>query len=309
MSSNGILAMTELPKSLIILGAGAIGCEFAYIMSAFGVKVILVEMAGHLLPLEDEETVAVLAKSFKKRGIDIRVGTRALSLDRGKTGVSVLLEGPEGQRSTVEAEKALCVFGRVPNTDSLGLETVGIQTVRGYIPVGPYGETRVPGIYAIGDVVKTPQLAHVASKEAQIAVEHMAGRDTEEGIRLDEVPSCIYCEPQVASFGLRETQAIEGDIPFKKTVFPYRGNGKAKAIGKPEGIIKILHDPAGKTILGTHIVGHDATEILHEVLLAKSSGLVPETVSRMIHAHPTISELVMEGLGAVAGRAVHGAPP
>jgi dihydrolipoyl dehydrogenase len=309
MSSNGILAMSELPKSLIILGAGAIGCEFAYIMSAFGVKVTLVEMAGHLLPLEDEETVAVLAKSFKKRGIDIRVGTRALCLERGEEAVSVLLEGPEGQRSTIEAEKALCVFGRIPNTDSLGLETVGIQTERGYIPVGPYGETRVPGIYAIGDVVKTPQLAHVASKEAEIAVAHMAGRDEEEGIRIDEVPSAIYCEPQVASFGLREAQALQDNIPFKKTIFPYRGIGKAKAIGKPDGMIKILHDPAGSTILGTHIVGHDATEVLHEVLLAKASGILPETVSRMIHAHPTISELVMEGLGAVAGRAVHAAPP
>jgi dihydrolipoamide dehydrogenase len=310
LSSNGILAMTDLPGSLVILGAGAIGCEFAYIMSGFGVKVTLVEMAPHLLPLEDEEIVAVLAKSFKKRGIDIRVATRALSMERHEKGVSVLLEASDGRRESVEAERALCVFGRVPSTEGLGLEGVGIETERGYIPVGAYGETRVPGIYAIGDVVKTPQLAHVASKEAEIAVARMAGQeDMEEGIRLDEVPSAIYCEPQVASFGLKESQALEAHITFRKTVFPYRGIGKAKAIGKPDGFIKILHEPDGGAILGAHIVGHDATEIIHEVLLAKSSGILPESVSKMIHAHPTISELVMEGLGAVAGRAIHGAPP
>jgi dihydrolipoamide dehydrogenase len=305
LSSNGILAMTTLPKRLIILGAGAIGCEFAHVMTAFGVKVTLVEMADHILPFEDEETVGVLAQSFKKKGIEILTGTRAVSLARTDSAVEITVEEKNGARKTLQAEKALCVFGRTPNTDAIGLEAIGIRTDRGYIPIGDYGQTGVPGVYAIGDVVKTPLLAHVASKEGEMAVEHMAGHETSARIDLNEIPSAIYCEPQIASFGLRETRAIEGKIPYKKAIFPYRGIGKAVAIGKPDGMVKILYDPDTQEILGAHIVGHDATELIHEILLAKTSKLLPAQVAQMIHAHPTISELVMEGMRAAGGMPIH----
>lgn len=305
LSSNGILSMSALPKSLVILGAGAIGCEFAYVMSSFGVKVTLVEMADHILPFEDEEMVAVLAQSFKKKGIEILTGTRALSLTRSDSAVEIAMEEKAGVRKTLRAEKALCVFGRTPNTDALGLETIGIRTDRGYIPVGDYGQTDVSGVYAIGDVVKTPLLAHVASKEGEIAVEHMAGHETNARIDIDEVPSAIYCEPQIASFGLRESQAIERNIAYKKAIFPYRGIGKAVAIGKPDGMLKLLFDPDTQELLGAHIVGHDATELIHEILLAKTAKILPAQVAQMIHAHPTISELVMEGMLAVGGQAIH----
>ncbi|MFH0725311.1 MAG: FAD-dependent oxidoreductase, partial [Pseudomonadota bacterium] len=305
LSSNGILSMTTLPKTLIILGAGPIGCEFAHVMTSFGVKVTLVEMAGHILPFEDEETVSVLTQSFKKKGINILTSTRAISLTRMDDSVEITVEEKDGGRKILPAEKVLCVFGRTPNTENIGLEAIGILTDLGYIPTGDYCQTEVPGVYAIGDVVKTPLLAHVASKEGEMAVEHMAGHPTTARIDINEVPSTIYCEPQIASFGLRESQAIEGQLPYKKANFPYRGIGKAVSIGKPDGMVKILYAPDSREILGAHIVGHDATEIIHEILLAKTAKILPAQVAQMIHAHPTISELVMEGMRAVDGQPIY----
>ncbi|MBW2366573.1 MAG: dihydrolipoyl dehydrogenase [Deltaproteobacteria bacterium] len=305
LSSTGLLAMTELPGSMIILGAGAIGCEFAYVMNAFGVQVTLVEMVDHILPFEDEETVAVLAKSFTKSGITLMTSTKAVSLSKTDKSVTVTLEDKDGNRQDVTADKALAVFGRTPNTDGIGLENIGIETRKGYIPVGDYCRTTTAGVYAIGDVVATPLLAHVASKEGEIAVEHMAGHEPDPKIDINAVPSAIYCEPQVASFGLRESQAVADKIAFKKTMFPYRGIGKATATGKSDGMIKVLYDPETHEILGAHIVGHDATELIHELLLAKVSELVPEEVAGMIHAHPTISEGLMEALRGVDGQPIH----
>jgi dihydrolipoyl dehydrogenase len=305
LSSNGILAMKTLPKSLVILGAGAIGCEFAYIMNAFGVEVTLVEMAEHILPFEDAETVAVLESGFGQKGINVLVNTRALSLDKKKSGVSIDLAVGDKERVNIKSEAALCVFGRRPNTEDIGLENIGLDTDRGYIPVGDYGQTSVPGIYAIGDVVDTPLLAHVASREGEITVEHIAGLDPEPRIDANSIPSAIYCEPQLASFGIREAQAEEKKIPYKKSVFPYRGAGKAVAVGKAEGVVKVLYDPATSEILGAHIVGCDATELIHEVLLAKTNELLPENIARMVHAHPTISEAIMESMRGVEGKPVH----
>jgi dihydrolipoamide dehydrogenase len=305
LSSNGILSMTTLPKTLIILGAGAIGCEFAHVMTSFGVKVTLVEMADHILPFEDEEIVSVLTQSFKKKGIGILTSTRAVSLSRMDDAAEITVEEKGGALKMLLAEKVLCVFGRTPNTENIGLEAIGIRTDRGYIPVGDYGETEVSGVYAIGDVVKTPLLAHVASKEGEMAAEHMAGHETTARIDIDEVPSAIYCEPQIAGFGLRESHAIEGKIPYKKAIFPYRGIGKAVAIGKPDGMVKIIYNPDTQEILGAHIVGHDATELIHEILLAKTAKILPAQVAQMIHAHPTLSELIMEGMRAVGGMPIH----
>ncbi len=305
LSSTGILSMTKLPESLIILGAGAIGCEFAYIMNSFEVKVTLVEMAPHVLPFEDAEVAGLLENSFKKSGIGIMTATRAVSLEKTKAGVVVSLAGTDDKQQIVKAEKALCVFGRRPNTEGIGLDTIGMKTERGYIQVGDYYETAVKGVFAIGDVVNTPLLAHVASKEGEIAVEYIAGRKPRSRIDVHTIPSAIYCEPQVASFGLREEQLKEKNTPYKKAVFPYKAVGKAVAIGQAEGMAKLLYDPETQEILGCHIIGRDATELIHEVMLAKSSELLPEDIAGMVHAHPTISEVIMETAKAVNGEAIH----
>lgn len=305
LSSTGILAMTKLPKSLIILGAGAIGCEFAYIMSSFGVKVTLVEMAQHVLPFEDAEVAAVLESSYKKSGIQVLTATRAVSLEKMDNKVVIGLVSGDGKQQKIEAEKALCVFGRKPNTDEIGLESIGLKTEKGYITVGDYYETSEKGIFAIGDVVATPLLAHVASKEGEIAVEHIAGRKPRPRVDVHAIPSAIYCEPQVASFGLREEEAKEKKISYKKALFPYKAVGKAVATDHAEGMAKLLYDPETQEILGCHIIGHDATELIHEVLLAKSAELLPEDIAGMVHAHPTISELLMEMAKAVNGEAIH----
>lgn len=305
LSSTGILSMTSLPKSLIILGGGAIGCEFAYVMTAFGVDVTMVEMMDQLLPFEDEETVAVLEGAFKKMKIKMLTGTRAVSMKKSATSVEITVQGQDGKEQVLKADKALCVFGRKPNTQNIGLENIGLETEKGYIPVGDFGQTKVQGVFAIGDVVSTPLLAHVASREGEIAVEYIAGLKPEPRIAINEIPSAIYCEPQVASFGLREQQAKSEGIAYNKAIFPYQGVGKAVAVGKPQGLVKILTDPESDEILGAHIVGHEATELIHELLLAKIGELLPEDVGNMIHAHPTLSELSLEGMRAVKGHAIH----
>lgn len=307
LSSDGILAMTKLPSSLIILGAGAIGCEFAFVMNAFGVKVTLVEMVEHILPTEDFEAAQVLDQSFKKHGIEVLAGYRAKTLKKAKGGVTVVVESEKSGTRELKADKALVVFGRVPITAAIGLDKVGVKTdKRGYIPVGDYCETNVKGIFAIGDVTSTPALAHVASKEGEIAVEFIAGhKPAARNVDPDLVPSAIYCEPQVAGIGLREDQAKRDGVKYKKSVFPYRGAGKTVAVGKTDGLVKVLTDPDTGELLGAHIVGHNATELIHELLLAKSSELLPDDIADMIHAHPTISEALMEALRGVDGTPIH----
>jgi dihydrolipoamide dehydrogenase len=297
--------LTKLPKKMIILGAGAIGVEFTHVLNSFGVEVQLVEMMDRILPLEDAEVVQVLARSFQKRGVQIYTSTKALSLQKGASGVSVAIEEKGGVRKTLEAEQMLVVVGRTCNTDSLGLDKVGITTEKGFIPVGDWNQTKVPGIYAIGDVVNTPLLAHVAFKEGEIAVEHIAGKHAPERLDPLSIPGAVYCEPQVASFGLTEAKATEKGIAFAKASFPYRGAGKSVAIEQPEGFVKIIYEPKTKEILGAHIVGADATELIHEILLARTAELLPEDIATMIHAHPTLSEAVMEAMRTVEGWAIH----
>jgi dihydrolipoamide dehydrogenase len=308
LSSTGILAMTELPESLLILGAGAIGCEFAYVMNSFGVKVTLVEALAHILPTEDFETCAVLDQALRQSGIDVRVKTRAGNLSRGNDGVTATLVAEDGSEETVAAGKALVVFGRSPNTAGLGLVEMGVKLdQRGYVPVGDYCQTSAAGIYAIGDIIRSPALAHVASAEGEMAVEHMAGhKPPRKAVDTQLVPSAIYCEPQVAGFGLREDEALLDGIEVKKSVFNYHGAGKTIAVGKPTGLVKVLCDPQTDELLGAHIVGHNATELLHELLLARSAELLPEDISTMIHAHPTISETLMEAMKGVNGSPIHG---
>ena len=208
----------------------------------------------------------------------------------------------------MQAEKALVVFGRTPNTAGIGLRELGVKLDdRGYVEVGDYCQTSAPGIYAIGDITRTPALAHVASAEGEMAVEHMAGNEpARRAVDYALVPSAVYCEPQVAGFGLREDQAECEGIKFKKSVFPYHGAGKSIAVGRPEGLVKVLCDTETDEFLGAHLVGHNATELVHEMLLAKSSELLPEDVASMIHAHPTLSEALMEAVRGINGRPIHG---
>ena len=294
LSSTGILSLKELPESLVIRGAGAIGCEFAYIMNRFGVRVSLVEMKKQILPGEDTRAAALLERSFKKSGIEVMTETRAESLEKSPRTITVTVLEKGDTKKRIETRKVLCAFGRMPNTDSIGLDNIGVDTDEGFIPVGDYNQTAVSGIYAVGDVVKTPLLAHVAMREGEIAAEHIAGHETTPRVDLNLIPSAVYCEPQVAGFGLREEQAKDKEIPYKKVMLPYRSVGKAVAGGTTEGMFKVLYDPDTEEILGAHIVGHDATELIHELLLARTAGLRPGDIARMIHAHPTLSEGVME---------------
>ncbi len=305
LSSTGGLMLSKLPKKILILGAGAIGAEFSHILNAFGVEVHLVEMMDRILPLEDAESVAVLDRAFRKRGIEISTSTKAVSLEKSGQGVKVVLEGGKGVRSTVEADKILVVVGRAPNSNGIGLEAVGISTEKGAIPVGDFYQTKVPGIYAIGDVIPAPLLAHVASKEGEIVAERIAGKSPPPRIDPLSIPSAVYTEPQVASFGLSEWKAKELGRKYVKASFPYRGAGKSVAIERTEGFIKVLLDADTKEIIGAHAVGAEATELIHELLLARSAELLPVDVADMIHAHPTLSEAVMEVMRAAEGRAIH----
>ncbi len=305
LSSTGALMLKRLPKRMLILGAGAIGVEFAHILAAFGVEVHVVEMMDRILPLEDEESSAVLARSFQKRGITVLTATRAVALEKGGSSARVTLEDRSGRRSALEAEQVMVVTGRTPNTDRLGLERLGIATQKGFVACGDWYQTSVASVYAIGDAINTPMLAHVASKEGETAVEHVAGLAVPTRIDPLSIPSGVYCEPQVASFGLTEAQAKEQGRAYQKAVFPYRGAGKSVAIGETEGHVKLLVEKETREILGAHVVGADATEIIHELLLARTAELLPEDIATMIHAHPTLSEAVMEAARSVEGWAIH----
>lgn len=307
LSSTGILQLTELPESLIILGGGAIGCEFAYVMNNFGVKVTLVEAMEQLLPTEDNDICVALTSSFKHAGIEVLTQTRALSVETTDNQVLTRLSEGTTQRE-ITSEKALVVFGRTPNTENLGLSEQGVTLdKRGYVVTHDYGQTDVPGIYAIGDITASPALAHVAIKEGELAVNAICGHQSRsKKIDKDLIPSAIYCEPQVASFGLREQVAKANNIAVKKSVFNYSGAGKTIAIGKSSGFIKVLCAAQTDEILGVHIIGYNATELIHELLLAKSAELLPETIAEIIHAHPTISEVIPEVISGINGKPVHG---
>ena len=305
LSSTGALMLDKLPKRIAILGAGAIGIEFAYIMNSFGVEVYLIELLDRIAPLEDEEISKALHNSFTRKGIKIHASHKALSCKTLNNGaLSLDLENTNGRKNIV-VDKILVAVGRKPNTEGIGLENTGIDIEKGFVKAGDYYKTNIDSIYAIGDIVRTPQLAHVASKEAEIAVNHIAGQGNEKFVDETLVPSAIYSEPQVASFGRTEQYLIDNKIDYEKIKVSYRGLGKAVAVGKTDGFIKILHDKNKKTILGAHIIGAEATELIHEILLGASAGLKPEVIADTIHAHPTFSELIMESMKSIDGSAVH----
>ncbi|TFG83270.1 MAG: dihydrolipoyl dehydrogenase [Spirochaetales bacterium] len=326
LSSTGALMLGKVPKRAVILGAGAIGMELGYVWNAFGSEVTIVEALDRVLPVEDAEAAAVVRKAFESRGVRFVTGAMASSMERlVGGGVRVSLSparrdsgtatgsGDEesGIPSSVEADAVLVAVGRIPNSGGLGLEELGIGIDRGFIRVGDWYETTASGVYAIGDVVPSPQLAHVASKEGEIAVERIAsivkGSSSPVERRVDPstVPSAVYCDPELASFGLSAAKAAADGIRHAVYSFPFRGVGKAVAVERPEGFAKIVHDPDSGELLGATIVGDRATDVIHELLLARRAELTVEDVADMMHAHPTIAEAVMEAAKGSLGRAVH----
>lgn len=302
LSSDHILELSALPQSLVVVGAGAVGVEFASIYHDFGAQVTLVEALPQLLPIEDEEVAAELAKAFRKRGIDVRTGTRLAGAETTAEGVRVDLEG-EGAGS-IEAEKLLVAIGRAPVSEGIGLETLRAEVDRGYIQVDEWCETAEPGVYAIGDVNPTPWLAHVASMEGVMVAERIAGRDVRP-VPYDETPNCTYCAPEVASVGLTEARAREEGYEVRVGKFPFLASGRAKISGHPEGFVKIVADARYDGILGVHIVGYKATEVIAEAgAVLRLEGTVEELI-HTIHAHPTLAESVHEAAHAVHGHAIH----
>jgi dihydrolipoamide dehydrogenase len=315
LSSTGFLMLKKLPKRMAILGAGAIGMEAAYVMGSFGVEVTVIEMLDRILPMEDAEAAAVVRSAFERRGVRFLTGTKAFSLDRPPKKPLVLSLGPasaEAAAEKLEADALLVAIGRVPNTSGLGLEELGVRMERGYVEVGDYYETAASGVYAIGDIVRgEAQLAHVASAQGELVAERVASALSkgplphERRIEGRFVPSAVYCEPQVAGFGPREETLKESGRAYTAAKFPYLGIGKAVAIGASEGFAKVLTDPRTGEILGASVVGAEATELIHELLLASRSELTAEDIAATVHAHPTLSESIKELSLSSLGRAIH----
>ncbi|HYH44460.1 MAG TPA: FAD-dependent oxidoreductase, partial [Thermoanaerobaculia bacterium] len=301
LSSTGALEMKEVPASLLIVGAGAIGVEFASMYRTFGSEVTLVEMLPRILPIEDEEVSAELQKVLRRRKIDVLTSTKLAGVERTEGGVRVQFEG----RDPIEADFLLSAVGRKPVTENLGLEALGIQLERGYVQVNGLMQTAVPHIYAIGDVVNTPWLAHVATAEGLLAVEHMAGQEVHP-LNYDQVPSCTYCEPEVASVGLTEAKARERGYDVQTGKFPFTALGKAKILGKSAGFVKIVRDKKYDELLGVHIIGAHATDLIAEACVALTGEATGQTLLHTIHAHPTLSEAMHEAAhAAVLGQALH----
>ncbi len=300
--------MTEVPKRLVVVGAGAIGMEFAYVFRAYGADVTVIEMLPHVLPLEDDETAAEVARAFKRQGINLLVNTRTEAVEAGDAGVTVRVKDQaSGSEQTLEADVVLVAIGVAPNTDHLGLEAAGVQIdKRGFIPVDEYLRTNVPGVYAIGDVTGKLMLAHVASAQGIVAAEHIAGHETRPIRETDYafMPRCTYCSPQVASLGYTEAQAKEKGYEIKVGKFPFIANGKALGLNEREGFVKIIADAKYGEILGAHLVGPEVTELLPELALAHSWELTTEEIARTVHAHPTLSEALMEAAHDVVGQAI-----
>jgi dihydrolipoamide dehydrogenase len=304
VNSDHILELTDVPKSLIVMGAGAVGVEFASVYSRFGAETTIVELLPRLVPLEDEEVSAELAKSFRKRGIKSQVDTKLEKLEKTDKGVVVTGKTSKGEEVRLEAEMLLVAVGRMPFTEGLGLEKTKIKVEKGFIQVDEFQQTAEKGVYAIGDVVPTPLLAHLASKEGIVAVEHIANKHPRP-INLRLVPNCTYCDPEVASVGLTEAKAKEAGYDVKAGKFPFSASGKARIIGEEEGFVKVVSEKKYDEILGVHIIGPHATELIAEACVAMQLESTAEELGRTMHAHPTVSEAVMEAAENVEGMAIH----
>lgn len=293
ITSKEAMILKEVPRDIIILGAGAIGVEFAYFFNAFGSQVILIEMMDSILPIEDEEVSKELERQYKKYGIKILTNTKVLSAKVVKSKANVEVQKSDGTKEVLNAGYVLNAIGIQANIENIGLEETGIEVKRGFIRVDRFMKTSVDGVYAIGDVAGPPLLAHKASAEGILAVEHIAGLSPKP-IDYDNIPSCIYCQPQVASVGLTEKKAKQLRYDVRIGKFPYTANGKAHGIGEARGFVKLVIDNKYGEILGVHMIGSDVTELVAEITLARSLEATAHSIIKSIHPHPTFSEAIME---------------
>ncbi|MEB3284888.1 MAG: dihydrolipoyl dehydrogenase [Candidatus Sericytochromatia bacterium] len=302
-SRAALLDNRSAPESILILGGGAIGCEFAYVYGSYGANVTLVEAREHLLPNEDPESSEVLEKSYRAYGYELLLSSRFEGHELTPHGVKAKISTPEGLR-TIEAERMLVALGISPNTEELGLEAAGVATERGFITVDEQMRTNVPGIWAVGDCNGRSGLAHVASAQGVVAAEAIAGHRPPE-LRYADMPRCTYCHPQVASLGLTEAQARDAGYDVQVGRFPLAANGKALALGDATGQVKVVVDGQYGELLGVHLVGPDVTELLPEFGLARAAEATTAEIEHAVHAHPTLSEALHEAVLSAMGRAVH----
>ncbi len=321
LTSRHAVSLKSAPKRFLVMGSGAVGMEFGYVYNAYGAQVTIIEMLDRVLPLEDPEASALVAKAFERSGIEIRTGTRVDAIEKTDAGVRLALSPVEDRSGaagagasgpgasgtageTIEGDQVLVAIGRAPNTENLGLEAIGVELNRGWVKVDRDLRTSVPHIYAIGDVAGPPMLAHKASHEGVQVVERLAGLPAHP-VDASFIPNCTYCQPQVASIGHTEAAAREAGYEVKVSKFPFVGIGKSVAIGETEGWVKIVADARYGEILGATIVGPEATEIIHELVLARSAELTTDELVAMVHAHPTLSEAIHEAALGVDGRPLH----
>ncbi len=303
INSSDAMVLKKVPKSMIVIGGGPIGVEFAYIYNAFGTEVTIVEMMPQILPFEDEEIIKTLTLSFKKSGIKIETNARVEAVRKAAKGVEVEISAGD-QKQTLSAELALVAVGFTGNTEGMGLETLGIEIEKTFIKTNSYYQTNVPGYYAIGDVIGPPLLAHVASAEGIVAAEHIAGLEPVP-VNYQNIPSCTYCSPQVASVGMTEKKAREAGYEVRVGKFPYRALGKAIAVGETEGMVKLVFDAKYDELLGAHIIGAEATDLIHELVTARTLETTAKELFKTVHAHPTLAEAVMEAAADAHGEAIN----
>jgi dihydrolipoamide dehydrogenase len=304
ISSDEALVLEKAPKSIAIVGAGAVGCEFADVFHAFGSKVSLIEAMPRILPLEDEDSSAEVQRSFKKRGMDVMAGAKLTGAKIGKDSVTLTVE-VQGAKQEIAADRVIVATGRAANVENIGLKEAGVQlTDRGFIKINERMETSAKGLYAIGDVAGPPMLAHKGEREGMIVAEVIAGKSFHP-LSYGNIPNATYCHPEVASIGMTEAQVKEKKIDYKVGKFPYSANGRARTSGETEGFVKIIRDAKYGEILGAHIVGAHATELIHELAVARENEFTVEEIELAIHAHPTLSESIAEAVLDSLGRAIH----
>lgn len=297
------LVLPQQPKSMIVMGSGAIGTEFAYFYNTIGTKVTLVEYQDRILPLEDSEVSKFVAKSFQKNGMEILTSSKVTKVEKLSNSVKATIETPKGTQ-TIEADILLSAVGIVANIENIGLEELGIQVENGKVKVNEFYETNVKGIYAIGDMVPGQALAHVASAEGIICVEKIAGHHPEP-LDYNNIPSCTYCSPEVASVGYTEEQAKAKGYELKVGRFPFTASGKASAAGKKEGFIKVIYDAKYGELLGAHFVGANVTEMIAEIVVARKLETTGHEILKSVHPHPTLSEAIMEATADAYGEVIH----
>ncbi|MBL7916517.1 MAG: dihydrolipoyl dehydrogenase [Bacteroidia bacterium] len=296
--------LPKQPASLVVVGSGAIGVEFAYFYNAMGTKVTIVEFMPNIVPVEDEEVSKQLLKSFKKSGIEIMTESTVEGVDTSGALCKVSIKNKKGELVTVEAEAVLSAVGITPNIENIGLEDVGIITDKGRVVVNDFYQTNMPGIYAIGDIVKGQALAHVASAEAIICVEKIAGHHPEP-LDYNNIPGCTYCSPEIASVGYTEKAAKEAGYEIKVGKFPFSASGKASAAGAKDGFVKLIFDAKYGEFLGAHMIGMNVTEMIAEVVVARKLETTGHEIIKSVHPHPTMSEAIMEAAAAAYGEVIH----